>query len=51
MRSAVIADRLGLDEAERAALQDYLRGNPDASSETIKEILAPELRELLPPGL
>ena len=51
MRSGVIADRLGLDEAERATLQDYLRGNPDASSEAIKEILAPELRELLPPGL
>jgi hypothetical protein len=51
MRSGVIADRLGLDEAERRELHEYLRENPDASGREIKGILAPELRELLPPGL
>ena len=51
MRSGVIADRLGLDEAERTELHEYLRENPDASGREIKGILAPELRELLPPGL
>jgi hypothetical protein len=51
MRSGVIADRLGLDEAERKELHEYLRENPDASGREIGGILAPELRELLPPGL
>jgi hypothetical protein len=51
MRSGVIADRLGLDEAERTELHEFLRENPDASGREIKGILAPELRELLPPGL
>lgn len=51
MRSGMIADRLGLDESERTALFEHLRGNPDASGQELKEILAPELRELLPPGL
>ena len=51
MRSGVIADRLGLDESERAALQQHLREHPDASREEIEAVLAPELRGLLPPGL
>lgn len=51
MRSSTIADRLGLDEGERTTLYEYLRENPDASSSELSGILAPELRELLPPGL
>ncbi len=51
MRSGAIADRLGLDEAERTKLFEYLEANPHAAGPELREVLSPELRELLPPGL
>ncbi len=51
MRSSAIADRLALDEVDRTTLYEYLRENPHASTSELAGILAPELRELLPPGL
>ena len=46
-RTNQLANDLGLNEADRAALYDYLYENPDATNEDIKELLTPELRELL----
>ncbi len=45
-RSNDIADMLGLNEADRSALYDYLYENPTATNKDIAEQLSPELREL-----
>ena len=50
-RSSELANTLGLNEADRSALYDYLYENPDASNNDISEQLAPELRSLMPTGL
>ncbi len=46
-RANHLANDLGLNEADRLALHDYLNDNPDATDEDIKELLAPELKELM----
>lgn len=51
MRSTMIAEKLGLDDKERAALYEYLGQHPNASRSEIAQIVAPELRELLPEGM
>ncbi|MDF7823188.1 sigma-70 family RNA polymerase sigma factor [Pontiellaceae bacterium B12227] len=47
-RTGKLANTLGLNEADRSALYDYLYKNPEATNEDISEQLAPELRELMP---
>lgn len=51
MRSAAIADRLGLSAEERGILDTYLQENPGAGTAEISEMVAPELRDLLVPGM
>ena len=46
-RTNRIANDLGLNEADRAALYDYLYTNPEATQDDIAEKLSPELRDLL----
>lgn len=50
MRSHLIAERLGLDDEERAAIHDFLQQNPNASRSELASIISPELRDLLPEG-
>jgi len=47
-RTSILTQRLGLNEADRLALFEYLYRNPDASNADIAEQLSPELRELVP---
>lgn len=46
-RTNRIANDLGLNEADRAALYEYLYTNPEATQDDIAEMLSPELRDLL----
>lgn len=46
-RTNELSGKLGLNEADRSALYDYLYENPKATQEDIAEQLSPELRELL----
>ncbi|MBN2684123.1 MAG: hypothetical protein JXR40_02485 [Pontiellaceae bacterium] len=46
-RTNRIANDLGLNEADRAALYDYLYTNPEATQDDIADKLSPELRDLL----
>ncbi|MBN2702679.1 MAG: sigma-70 family RNA polymerase sigma factor [Pontiellaceae bacterium] len=46
-RTNRIANDLGLNEADRVALYDYLYTNPEATQDDIAEKLSPELRDLL----
>ncbi len=45
-----LAETLGLNEADRGALYDYLYEHPEASDDDIAEHLSPELRELMSPA-
>lgn len=47
-RANELAHTLGLNEADRGALYDYLYENPEASNEEITDMLSPELRDLMP---
>jgi hypothetical protein len=49
MRSFDLAETLGLNDADRTALYEYIYNNPDASNEDVSELLTPELKELLTP--
>lgn len=51
MRSNMIAEKLGLDDADRTALYEYLQQHPGASRTDISKIVAAELVELLPKGM
>lgn len=51
MRSNMIAERLGLDDADRTALYEYLHKHPGASRSDVSKIISPELMELLPEGM
>lgn len=51
MRSASIADRLGLSAVERELLEGFLRDHPEAGMEELSGLMAPELRDLLVPGM
>lgn len=47
-RTNDLSNALGLDNAERDTLHQFLIENPDASNAQISEIISPELRALLP---
>lgn len=51
MRSGAIAEKLGLNEADRTTLYEYFQDHPDASRAELAGLIAPELSKLLPEGM